>query len=376
MRTASAGAGIGLTLAALCGFLLIASALGIAILLALLPSQDESASNSSQCTATTSNVEAAPEEYQQPINDAAAESGVSADILAAQIDQESGFDESAVSPVGAEGPAQFMPGTWAEWGDGGDVTNPQDAVAAQGRFMGHLMDTVQDMADADDEQVRLALAAYNAGPGAVQQHNGIPPFQETENYVSTITSAADGTFTADCENRTGLPTALGGDAVDSGTDDYPWREPVGESGFAPHCTENCRDVFGHTVRQCTSFVAWRVNQALGWSHDALEDGTPPPFSAQALDLSTFGNAGSWRDNLTSVDGITFTDDDPRPGDIAWWDYGQIGGSFGHVAYVADVEGDTVILEHYNLTPNEYSVTAEDISEVPGFIQLSAGQDDT
>lgn len=371
MKAASTGL-IGALLAVL-AVLLIGGTLGAAVLIALLPSQDESADDTTRCTSTVSETSEVPEEYQTPIEDAAEESGMSADILAAQLDQESRFDPEAVSPVGARGPAQFMPETWDEWGDGGDITDPEDSVAAMGRYMGHLMDEVSDLADDPDQQVRYALAAYNAGPGAVSQHDGIPPFNETQNYVETITSAAEGDFTADCENRSGLPDAVGGDATDTGNDDYPWREPIGESGFPPHCSENCRDVFGHTVRQCTSFVAWRMNQSLGWSHDALNAGDSPPFSAQNLGLSRFGDAGDWRDSLTSVDGISFTDTDPQTGDIAWWDFGDIGGSFGHVAYVADINGDTLTLEHYNLTPNEYSVTETEVSEVPGFISIDRDQ---
>src|SRR5699024_5396353 len=67
-----------------------------------------------------------PAEYQPLIEDAASESGVPAEVLTAQLDQESGFDPDATSSANAMGIAQFMPGTWQEYGDGGDVFDPED----------------------------------------------------------------------------------------------------------------------------------------------------------------------------------------------------------------------------------------------------------
>ena len=122
-------------------------------------------------------------------------------LLAAQLEQENGFRHGAnapVSPSGALGPAQFMPGTWATWGkdyDGDGKADPNaigDAVMSQAHFMCALY---QEVSSIEGDPIELALAAYNAGPGAVQLHRGIPPYAETQNYVAPTrspTSVLDG----------------------------------------------------------------------------------------------------------------------------------------------------------------------------------------
>ncbi|GAA4838928.1 NlpC/P60 family protein [Kitasatospora terrestris] len=112
-------------------------------------------------------------------------------LLAAQLQQESGFRTEAVSPVGAVGPAQFMPGTWATWGrddDRNGLASPHDigdAVMAQGRFMCSLLGQANASGIAGDPRA-LALAGYNAGWAAVERFAGIPPYPETQHYVSSI----------------------------------------------------------------------------------------------------------------------------------------------------------------------------------------------
>ena len=114
-------------------------------------------------------------------------------LIAAQIDAESGWNPQAVSPVGAQGPAQFMPGTWASWGkdeDGNGVASPfdiADAVMAQGRYGCSLVEQVRPLGG---DTTSLALAAYNAGPGAVLRYGGIPPYPETQAYVPKILALA------------------------------------------------------------------------------------------------------------------------------------------------------------------------------------------
>ncbi|MFD7502281.1 NlpC/P60 family protein [Streptomyces sp. NPDC059850] len=125
---------------------------------------------------------------------------VSAPLIAAQMEQESGWKPDAVSPVGAQGLSQFMPGTWATWGvdaagkDGSpqpdgkaDPFTPGDAIMTQARYDCWLVGKVGKTKAGDP--TRLMLAAYNAGPGAVEQYGGVPPYPETQTYVATITQA-------------------------------------------------------------------------------------------------------------------------------------------------------------------------------------------
>ena len=100
------------------------------------------------------------------------------DLLAAQLYAESNFNPFARSPAGAQGIAQFMPGTARAYG----LANPFDperAIDAQARLMGDLLKRFGG-------RPALALAAYNAGPGAVDRHGGVPPFGETRAYVAKI----------------------------------------------------------------------------------------------------------------------------------------------------------------------------------------------
>ncbi|MCK9875073.1 NlpC/P60 family protein [Frankia sp. Ag45/Mut15] len=130
-----------------------------------------------------------PEEYLQMITDAANAAGcdeVTPALLAAQLQQESGFDPQARSPVGAMGIAQFMPGTWASHGQG-DVWNPADAIPAAARYDCAVAASVTAVPGDGQEKM---LAAYNAGAGAVLAYAGIPPYTETRNYVRTILAQA------------------------------------------------------------------------------------------------------------------------------------------------------------------------------------------
>lgn len=118
---------------------------------------------------------------------------VSAALLAAQIDQESGWDPTAVSSAGAEGISQFMPGTWPSWDQPPAVPGPDtpfvpaDAIMAQGRYDCALAQAVAGVASENDDDITsLMLAAYNAGPAAVIAADGIPDIPQTEAYVSAV----------------------------------------------------------------------------------------------------------------------------------------------------------------------------------------------
>ncbi|MEU6478971.1 peptidoglycan DD-metalloendopeptidase family protein [Streptomyces sp. NPDC047017] len=118
-------------------------------------------------------------------------------VIAAQIEAESGWNPAAVSPVGAEGLSQFMPGTWPSWGRDEDGNgraspfDPADAIMAQGRYdcgLARSVDGYKSRGKASGETLDLALAAYNSGPGAIEQYHGMPPYTETQNYVARIKS--------------------------------------------------------------------------------------------------------------------------------------------------------------------------------------------
>jgi cell wall-associated NlpC family hydrolase len=131
-----------------------------------------------------------PAAYLQWVKGAGAEcSTVSAPLIAAQIQQESGWDPNARSGAGAEGIAQFMPGTWPNWGqdennDGSaSVWDPADAIMAMGRYDCAI---AKQVAHVPGDPIANMLAGYNAGPGAVLQANGVPPIAETQQYVASI----------------------------------------------------------------------------------------------------------------------------------------------------------------------------------------------
>lgn len=104
--------------------------------------------------------------------------GIDPAVLAAVAKVESGGNPGAISPAGARGLMQFMPATAAGYGI--DPMDPAQAIDGAARML-----TEQQRALGTLE---LALAAYNAGPGAVRRHGGIPPFSETRNYVQKVTS--------------------------------------------------------------------------------------------------------------------------------------------------------------------------------------------
>lgn len=174
-----------------------------------------SASSAPPTTGTGTATIAVPNGWGPLIDDAAKVSGVPATVLAAQLYAESGWDPKAQSSVGAQGLAQFMPATWARYGEG-DPFDPAAAIKAQGKYMKSLMDTVWGLSKSTGvDRVSLALAAYNAGPGAVLSAGGIPPFAETQAYVKKIVGSGQVTFSPTCTPPVGATIgALEGEWTD------------------------------------------------------------------------------------------------------------------------------------------------------------------
>jgi soluble lytic murein transglycosylase-like protein len=140
-------------------------------------------------------------DYEPLIREHSRLQGVRTDLVRAVIQVESAFNPRAVSPKGAMGLMQLMPATAARFGVM-DVFNPAENIRAGVGYLKQLLDRYQN-----NEQ--LALAAYNAGPLAVDRHGSqIPPYRETQDYVRRI-------------------NALGGTATRiAGTKTYKWMETV------------------------------------------------------------------------------------------------------------------------------------------------------
>ena len=125
---------------------------------------------------------AAPAAYRSLFEDAGRRYGVAPGLLAAVAKVESGFSRTAVSGAGARGMMQLMPGTAR--GLGVDPMDPAQAVDGAARLLAQHLRTYGS--------VPLALAAYNAGPGAVNRYHGVPPYAETQAYVTKVQSAMTG----------------------------------------------------------------------------------------------------------------------------------------------------------------------------------------
>ena len=133
---------------------------------------------------------------------------VDSPLLAGLLYHESmGFQATAVSPVGAQGYGQFMPDTWATAGaevdDNGEVvgppgsgspSDPADATMAAARYMCEIAEGQRDgiaSGELSGDPQTLLLAGYNAGPGAVEQYGGVPPYAETQKYVVIVPQEAE-----------------------------------------------------------------------------------------------------------------------------------------------------------------------------------------
>jgi soluble lytic murein transglycosylase-like protein len=112
------------------------------------------------------------------IDAAAQQHQVQTDVLRGVIEQESGGRPCAVSPKGAVGLMQLMPATMDQF-QVADAFDPKQNIEAGAQFLKQLLDKYKG-------DLKLTLAAYNAGPGAVDQANGIPDIKETKDYVDSI----------------------------------------------------------------------------------------------------------------------------------------------------------------------------------------------
>ena len=117
---------------------------------------------------------------QELVTRAAVRAGLPPEIVHSVAKAESGYQPNAVSPKGAVGLMQLMPGTAAELN--ADPHDPAQNAEAGAKYLRDLLLKYEN----DPHQVSKAVAAYNAGPGAVDKYNGIPPYRETVDYVNRV----------------------------------------------------------------------------------------------------------------------------------------------------------------------------------------------
>ncbi len=119
-----------------------------------------------------------PSTFDSLIEDASRRYQLDPALVKAVVQAESNFNPDAVSSAGARGLMQLMPGTAASLGVA-DSFDPVQNVDGGAKLLRNLLDRY-------DQNVSLALAAYNAGPGAVDKYGGVPPYAETQRYVPRI----------------------------------------------------------------------------------------------------------------------------------------------------------------------------------------------
>ena len=250
---------------------------------------------------------------------------VTPNLLAALLTQESGFNPTARSPVGAEGIAQFMPSTWENSGIDGngdgkrDVWDPEDAIPSAAKYLCSIADDVKNVPG--DKQSNM-LAAYNAGTGAVIKYGGVPPYKETQNYVRSISALADqpnkggkaGTaVTAQqgiaavkaAQQMLGTPYSWGGGDV-SGPSTGICCSPNGSSGD---------DIAGFDCSGLTLYAYEKVGIILPRTAAAQYAASEPvkPEDMQIGDLVFYGSSASSIHHVGIYIGGGYMIDAPRPG---------------------------------------------------------------
>lgn len=324
-----------------------------------------------------------PEEYRQDVIDAARVAEIPPTMVYYQIQKESGWNPKAYNPKSqAAGVAQFIPGTWAAYGDGGDVQDVRASLRAYGKFMATLRKQMAPLANGDEQQLqRLMLAAYNWGPGNVLGAGGdFSAIPETQNYVSKIMSwteqdtsnvrgqvgeaaqkkqeehrdnkdkekdkKADDDSSKCTSGDRGKPT----DVDTTGNDDYPWKDMAYCDASYTSCPSQ-PDPTGGLPRECVAFAAWRMNQSLGGNENDIKFHSP-------------GNAVSWYGYWSSRG--WGTGNAPAKGAVVYYANGAGGSNpqYGHVAVVKDILDDgTFIEEGYNglAAPNDHRYYTRKVS---------------
>ncbi|MDT0262471.1 NlpC/P60 family protein [Jatrophihabitans lederbergiae] len=231
-----------------------------------------------------------------------------ASVIAAQIEQESGWNPKAVSPAGAEGISQFLPGTWPSWSKAGESPfDPAAAIPAQGRYDCSIAAQMQawqgqGKVPASLTLTELMLAGYNAGPYAVLSAAGIPQNGQTPGYVAAITARA-----AHFADTTGVVPGGGPFAAKEIAaaqsqigQPYSWDGGTYTGPTLGQCTNDGGFNDCHIVGwDCSGLVMYAVYQASGGaiklSHDAQAQGDAgKPVDRDSMlpgDVIAFANPG-------------------------------------------------------------------------------------
>lgn len=329
-----------------------------------------------------------PNNWEQDVVWASKVSGVPTSWIAAQIEAESGWDPTlGANHAGASGLTQFIPSTWEVYGHGASPNDPVAAIRAMGEYLRDLRAQLKSVIDAhpDIPEVELIMAGYNAGPGAVQNYGGVPPYSETQTYLSRIRGLAgiyaktygdqvggksDGSvekgevpYTDDTANVKGnsgssqncSPQNYSGGKT-SGTDDYPWANQV----------EALNSVTGMYYVNCTDFALWRLNQQVG-----ATDPQHPKFTNGNFASVPLGNGGDWATAWRAKGWPA--DNTPEVGAMAHFAPGAVGASqqYGHIAVVLEVhDNGTVTIEEYNgATPYKYSTRVVPADGVTTYLHI-------
>lgn len=279
-------------------------------------------------------------QYADYINRAAKKYKVNPALIAGVIKQESGFQKLAYnSHSKASGLMQLIPGTAKEMGVK-DPFDPEQNIMGGTKYLAQLLKRYKG-------NEKLALAGYNAGPGNVDADlrkggDGIPDFAETQAYVPNVLSHKK-TFQKLVED--GQIQLVESSVKGSKHSRYPYKN-ANTAGV---------DSWGFYNRQCTSFVAWRLNDVGIPFHNTMKNGR-------------FGNAENWARNAKKL-GYT-VNKKAKPGAVAQWDSGAFGHSgYGHVAYVTKVEGPNITIEEYNYRPYSFSTRTIPSSQVSNYIHF-------
>lgn len=144
----------------------------------LLSAQDSLPIQASTQASTTKNSTAYSGQYEDIIKEAAQKHNVPERLISSVIKHESSFNTNSVSHAGASGLMQLMPGT-AKFLGVKDSFDPVQNINGGAKYLRQMLNQFND-------NMELAVAAYNAGPGNVKKYGGIPPFNETQNYVKKV----------------------------------------------------------------------------------------------------------------------------------------------------------------------------------------------